>query len=171
MRVTSRERPLVAAALMLGVATALTIWTLQRAFGATNHSVPAPVSASLALPPVPDREPVASALLDEIVSHDLFHPERRRPTVPFRRPSEIAAARAPVASPVASPAPLRLLGTVLSGAKDAFVVCQLGSEAPHVVRAGGTIGSYTLRKIEPGRALFTSPSGETTDLRVTKAGP
>jgi hypothetical protein len=73
-------------------------------------------------------------------------------------------------SPTVPAATLRLLGTVLESGKDAFVLCQLGAEAPKLIRQGGTLGGYTLRKIEPGRAIFTSPTGETVDLRTYKVG-
>jgi hypothetical protein len=165
-----RDRSLAGAASLLGVSVLVSAWTFQRVLASDARSDAVAPAAELSVATIPEREPPAGTLLEETVNHDLFHPERRRPTVAFRRPEEIAAARAAASKPVGPAPPLRLLGTVLSGAKDAFVVCQLGGDTPHIVRVGGSISGYNLRKIEPGRAIFTSPSGETSDLRVTKPG-
>jgi hypothetical protein len=118
------------------------------------------IEESTALPP---------AFIARIVDHDPFHPERRRPKTPFRLPAEEAAARPAPVTP-APAAQLRLLGTVVTPGSDAFAMGQLGADAPRVIRVGGTLGGFTLRRIEPGRAIFTAPNGESMDLRVSRAG-
>ena len=170
MRRWHREPLLIAAGAAVGVAVIVTLVVVYRVFAADPLAAPRVASAG--------RETVTSigvaelpkGLLKEVVDHDPFHPERRRPAVPFRLPAEqaaIAAQPAPVVTPAAT---LRLLGTVVTPGQDAFVVCQLGNDAPKVVRVGGKIGDLTLRKIEPGRAVFHSPNGEAVDVRVAKAG-
>jgi hypothetical protein len=163
-----REPALAAAASAFGVAAIIMLWTLYRAIAgdptiASREPSAAPATLSaIALAELPD------GLMEKTVDHDPFHPERRRPTVPFRLPSEQAAASPTAPPPVA--ATLQLLGTVVTPGQDAFVLCQLGNEPPRVVRVGGKVGGYTLRRIEPGRAVFISPDGETVDVRVSKQG-
>jgi hypothetical protein len=60
---------------------------------------------------------------------------------------------------------------VITPGQDAFVMGQIASDPPRVLRVGGTLGGFTLHRIEPGRAVFIAPNGETMDLRVSKAGP
>jgi hypothetical protein len=170
MRAWYSERRLLAAAAALAMASALVLWTVRRAVFHSDAAVPARAGVAAATPVVPEATRIPAVLVDETVNHDLFHPERRKPRTPFRLPGEPDPAHAPLPAPVAPQAALHLLGTVMELGKDAFVVCQIGNEPPKVVRVGRTLGSYTLRKIEPGRAVFTSPDGETVDLRVSKAG-
>jgi hypothetical protein len=172
MRAWYREPALALAALGLTGASALAAWTTWRAFAGGPRDRAVAPSASVATAVVVESDPVPAALIARTVDRDAFHPERRRPTIPFRLPSETAAAAArSAASAPPPPPPLRLVGTVITPGGDAFAMSQLGEETPRVVRVGGTLGGFTLRRIEPGRAVFTAPNGETTDLRVPKAGP
>lgn len=170
MRLSHGERTLVLPSMLLVAALALAAWTVSRAFMPAARSDYSMRRAPAEPTAIPEREPMEAGALEEIVDHDLFHRERRKPASPFRRPDEIAAARAPVVAPGPA-ATLRLIGTVLAGGKDAVALCQVGGDVPRLVRVGGTIGGYTLHRVEPGRALFTSSSGETTDLRVLKVDP
>lgn len=91
---------------------------------------------------------------------------------PFAVASSAVQAResspAPATRAVAQP--LRLVGTVVDGASGDFALCQLGADAPKVVRVGQTIGTYTLRSITQGAAAFDSPAGDRVELRVSKSG-
>jgi len=162
-----REPALTTAASALGIAAALVMWGLFRLLAADplapSHNVIASQTplAGIAVVELP------ATLVTETVDHDPFHPERRRPTTPFRMPGVPASAPTAAPTPVAA---LRVLGTVVTPGEDAFALCQLGNEPPKVVRMGGKVGDFTLRKIEPGRAVFLSPDGETIDVRVSKAG-
>lgn len=171
MRVWYREPRLVLGATTLTAACVLVLWTTIRAFAADPHDEGAARSQlDVVMPAIEESAALPAALLEQTVDHDPFHPERRRPRTPFRLPAEEEAANP--AAPSAAPASqLRLLGTVVTPGQDAFAMSQLGSDAPRVVRVGGMLGGFTLRKSEPGRAVFAAPNGETMDLRVPKAGP
>jgi hypothetical protein len=165
-----RERSLVLGSAALTVACIAVVWTTSRALASPERGTPSRAGADVATPTIDESVTPSATLISRTLDRDPFHPERRRPTVPFRLPAEEAAAHAaPTAPPPASA--LRLLGTVVTPGQDAFAMGQLGTEPPRVVRVGGNIGGFTLRKIEPGRAVFTAPNGETMDLRVPKAGP
>lgn len=103
----------------------------------------------------------SDATLDRAVDRDPFATEQT--AAPAR---EIA--QAPVT--LASSQPLRLVGTVVDGASGDFALCQLGGEAPKIVRVGQSIGTYTLRSVTQGAASFDSPGGNRLDLRVSKTG-
>jgi hypothetical protein len=164
-----RERRLLASATACGVAVVLLVATLRHAVAAPREMSAAGPTAAGAISETIEQTELPGGLLEETVEHDLFHPERRRPSVAFKLPGDANSAT-PVAPTSAPAATLRLLGTVVSAGQDAFVMAQLGAEPPHVVRTGGKVGGFTLRKIEPGRAVFISPNGETVDLRVSKSG-
>lgn len=169
MRAWYREPVLLAAVIAFGAAAAVALSSTERAFAdAVPDSLPR-VGAGSSLPTIDEQPAMSAELLARTVDHDLFHPERRRPATPFRLPAERAAP--PVASLLAPASQLRLLGTVVTSGQDAFIMAQLGVETPRVVRVGGALGGFTLRRIEPGRAIFATPNGDAMDLHVPKAGP
>jgi hypothetical protein len=164
------QRPLALASLALSAACVVALWSMTRAVADPPIERSGRGAGVPAAPSIEEVPGVPATLIARTVDRDLFHPERRRPRTPFRLPAEEAAARISAATPVPV-APLRLLGTVITPGADAFAMGQLGNDAPRVVRVGDKLGSYTLRRIEPGRAVFIAPNGETMDLRVPKAGP
>jgi hypothetical protein len=115
----------------------------------------------------PAAAPNAAEVL-EAVESDPFHPERRRPTERFRLPGEAISTE--TAPPQSASAPLVLLGTVVLAEGRSFVMCQQGSEQPRIVRVGESLGDYTLRTVEQGRAVFVTRRGEQVELRVPKPG-
>lgn len=170
MRAWYRERPLALAAFGVAAACVVTAWTLHRAFTDSPQERTTLASAGVTASAIGENVALPVTLIARTVDRDPFHPERRRPTTPFRLPAEEESARR-AAVPEAPVSTLRLLGTVITAGQDAFAMGQLGGDAPRVVRVGGTLGGFTLRRIEPGRAVFTTPNGEMLDLRVPKAGP
>ena len=98
----------------------------------------------------PPRVNVAAA-----VDADPFSPNRQRPEEPYRLPGELVQAPTPSRSQQ-----LKVLGTVVVTNGTSFAMCQIGSEPPVIVRVGQQIGSYTLKRVARGKAVFTSPSGE-----------
>ena len=170
MRPWHRERLIVLATLGLAAGCVVATWTLRRALADAPHDDAVRAENAITVRAIDESVAPPTTLIARTVDHDLFHPERRRPRTPFRLPAEEESARR-AAVPTAPTSVLRLLGTVVTPGHDAFVMGQLGNDAPRVVRVGGTLGGFTLHRIEPGRAIFTAPSGETMDLRVSKAGP
>ena len=98
----------------------------------------------------PPRVNVAAA-----VDADPFSPNRQRPEEPYRLPGELVQAPTPSRSQQ-----LKVLGTVVVTDGASFAMCQMGSEPPVIVRVGQQIGSYTLKRVARGKAVFASPSGE-----------
>jgi hypothetical protein len=132
--------------------------------------VPGRVDSRFPIPdsrfPIPDSrlsrtDTTSNAILDRAVDRDPFATEQN--AAPIRE-----AAQAPVT--LASSQPLRLVGTVVDGASGDFALCQLGGDAPKIVRVGQSIGTYTLRSVTQGAASFDSPGGNRLDLRVSKTG-
>lgn len=164
-----RERAIATSAFACAAAAILLGVTITRAMAEPpSEPVDATRTPEVALRGI-EQASLPEGALDEVVDHDPFNPERRRPSVAFALPGA-GGASAPAEAVSAPVAALRLLGTVLSGGDEAFVMVQLGAEPPRIVRVRGQVGGYTLRKIEPGRAVFLSPDGETVDLRVSKSG-
>jgi hypothetical protein len=153
-----------AAALSIGA----TGWSLVRAVSIE----PPPVATARGDDRAATADPIFAAItreaLTDAVASAPFRPERRRPAARFRLPSEASpdsSARAP-----APAGDLRLIGTVVSPDGGGFVMCQLGTETPRVVRLGERIGPYALVGVHQGRARFRSESGELLDVTVPKAG-
>lgn len=174
-------RPVGAAGAAFVLACAVAGWAASRALTLESRPRVRRVSGARAgaLASSDDRPGVAADTLSDdrfgaALDRDPFHPERRRPGIAFRLPGEPdpdAAAAADTAAAAVSPPPaIRLVGTVVTAAGDAFAMCQLGTEAPRVVRPGAKLGEYTLVRVEQGRAVFRSPDGEPIDLRAPKPG-
>jgi len=89
------------------------------------------------------------------VDADPFAPSRQRPLEPYHLPGELVEAPAPSRSQQ-----LKVLGTVVVTSGTSFAMCQIGSDPPVIVRVGQQIGSYTLKRVARGKAVFSSPSGE-----------
>lgn len=66
--------------------------------------------------------------------------------------------------------PLRVLGTVVDSLGGSFALCQLGAAQAVILRVGQRVGSYELRSIGKGRALFVNSDGESVERRVPRAG-
>lgn len=106
-------------------------------------------------------EPILAA-----VEKDPFRPERNRPERRFRMPGDAAPPRAAPARPAAS---VRLVGTLLSP-DGGIAMCQVGAQAPKLVRVGETIEGLTLKTVESGQAVFESSKGSRVVIHVAKAG-
>ena len=89
------------------------------------------------------------------VEADPFSPSRQRPLEPYRLPGELVEAPTPSRTQQ-----LKVLGTVVVTNGPGFAMCQLGSDPPVIVRVGGQIGGYTLKRVTRGKATFSSATGE-----------
>ena len=61
-----------------------------------------------------------------------------------------------------------MLGTAASDAAHGFATVQLADGAPTIVRVGDKIGEYTVKSIERGHVVFTTPSGKKLDIPELK---
>ena len=76
----------------------------------------------------------------------------------------------PDAEPAPEPPKPVVLGTAIGGAGGNFATVQLGSGRPTSVRVGDKVGIYTVTRIERGKVLFTSQSGERLEVSAAKQG-
>jgi len=109
-------------------------------------------------------------LLDDAVAVDPFQPNREPAPLRFgQKPDSVTTTQQ--GTPVVAEN-VRLLGTVVerNGDGASFVVCQLDGAPPRVVHAGERLGSYRLRSIAQGSAVFESDNGTRLELRVLKTG-
>lgn len=149
------------AALALSLAAAL--WTLGHAIRIEPvPEAPAPefsMSGALATTPVTPPISVAAA-----VDADPFAPDRNAPEARYRAPSEESEETAAKVAPVE---PV-VLGTAASDGERGFATVQLGDGAATIVRVGDKIGDYTVKSIERGHVVFTTPSGKKLDIPELK---
>lgn len=153
------------AAAALAAAIVLVVWTLVRAIQVDPVPDVAPPTlasagtiAGAVPPPASD---VAAA-----VEKDPFAPDRSAPASPYRLPGEPDPA---VAEPVVEPPKPVVLGTAVSpqGGRS-FAVLQLGDARPVSLSIGDRIGAYTVKTIERGRVVFTTPAGKHVDITAVK---
>jgi len=64
-----------------------------------------------------------------------------------------------------------VLGTVVSSDGTSFAVIQLGDARSASVRVGDRVGGYTVKSIERGRVVFTTPAGKRLDVNALQREP
>lgn len=157
-------RGMRAALAALVLAVLLCAWTTARAVRANPvDAAPANVSivpGALDTPPAAARVDVAAAI--EI---DVFSPERTPPAARYRMPGEPE----PVAAAAEPPKPI-VLGTAIASDGSSFATCQYESSRLLMVRVGDKIGDYTVKLIERGRVVFSTPAGKTFEVLAPRAG-
>jgi len=151
---------------------ALAAFALALAFGAWSligalHDPAVPAAAirstgAIALTSFPTP---AAVDIDAAVASDLFAPDRAAPDEPFRMPGE-ASSSSIVQQATEHPA---VLGTAVSASGFSFATAQLGSSSPRIVREGDRLGRYTVRTIERGHVVFTTPDGARLDIAASAA--
>lgn len=169
---TRRWTPaLTRASLAAGSAAVGASWALWQALtvGQLNGPTVRPSARPTVEPPVRPsvRPPTPPALRQAAIEADPFRPERAPPTVAFRMPADHEAA-----SELASQdrPGLVLIGTAVLPGNRGFALCQVGGEAPKLVRLGEQVGGYTLKTVAQGSATFLAANGTTLDVAVPKAG-
>jgi hypothetical protein len=97
------------------------------------------------------------------IETDPFAADRSAPERAYRAPGEDGddAPKAESAQPV-------VLGTAVSDAVRSFATVQMGDSHAVIMRVGGKIGDYTIRTIERGHVVFTTPSGKKLDIQELK---
>ena len=157
-----RNPPLIAALAGVAIALGLVAWAIGRAVR---------VEPVLAASPPQFATAEAVAVLRAtrpidvrgIVELNVFSPDRSAPPRRYRLTGwdEEAAPEA------ALPQPL-VLGTAVSTPESSFAICKVGDGRPTVVRIGDILGGYTVRSIERGHVVFTTPTGERLEIRSNR---
>jgi hypothetical protein len=129
--------------------------------------MPSQVGSFPSTPHISGPPGVNAAKLVAAVAKDPFHPERRRPAMRFRLPGE-GLPNAPDSAAVQQP--FKLIGTAAMAEGRGFAMCQLGEDAPKLVRIGESLGGLTLKRVKPGSAVFLTAAGKRYEVQVPKAG-
>jgi hypothetical protein len=162
--ITWRLRIAIAAAVAASVLVAASAWRATHFDELPNMSAPgierseAPMG-SYRIAPVSE--------LDRAVDRDPFHPERRRPQIRYQLPRAGPAVDPEAGTPIVEP--IELIGTVVSAGGRSFAMCQT-SAGPQIVHIGETLAGFTLKSVGQGSAVFVSPQGKVTHVRVKKIG-
>lgn len=153
LRAVIGSRPVQVAAMALILALAAIAYTGTRAARLDAVPVaPAPTFATeAALAPRPSPQVVD---VNGVVGLNIFAPERRAPQ---RRYRLTGYAEVPQTPPPPEPV---VLGTSVADGGRSFAFATVGGGAPRIVRVGDTIEGYTVRSIERGVVVFTTPGGE-----------
>lgn len=116
------------------------------------------------------RDSVPREMVLAAVEHDPFHPERRRPSVPFRPPGKREPPGRDRARSPTLPRSFRLIGTAVLPERGGFVLARWSREPPKIVPIGASIGEFVLKAVEPGRATLVSTTGEAIIVRLPAPG-
>jgi hypothetical protein len=167
-RMISAHTALRAAQIACAVALAVLLWALLTA---SRLEVPEARSASpiASTPRNAASISVTDAEFARAVATDLFADDRAAPAVRYRIGATETKAAAFVAPIVVAPQ-LQLSGTVVAADGRSFAMCQLGAEPAKIVYVGQRIGTFTLRGVSQGNAVFTDESGKRVVLRVPNGG-
>lgn len=148
---------------LLVASTGVTLWTLV-------HAVRIAPVPELAEPPftgtaaITVAAPARNVDVDAAIDTDPFAADRSAPERAYRAPGEDDGdpqPRAEAVEPV-------VLGTAVSDPTRSFATVQLGDGHAVIMREGGRIGDYTIRSIERGHVVFTTPSGKKLDIPELK---
>ena len=151
-----------AALALLVASTGFALWTLVHAvrMPAVPESTESQIANGGALSKVP---PVRDVNVAMAVETDPFAADRSAPERAYRAPGEEGddTPKAATDEPV-------VLGTAVSDAARSFATVQLGDSHAVIMRVGGKIGEYTIKSIERGHVVFTTPSGKKLDIPELK---
>ncbi|MGH7655974.1 MAG: hypothetical protein ACREN6_15060 [Gemmatimonadaceae bacterium] len=148
---------------LLVVSGGLALWTLADAL----RIAPVPEAAASQIPnggALAAATPPRDVNVAMAIETDPFAPDRSAPERPYRAPGEDGGDAAP-AAPVVEPV---VLGTAVSDAAHSFATVQLADSHAVIMRVGGKIGEYTVKTIERGHVVFTTPSGKKLDIPELK---
>jgi hypothetical protein len=167
-RMTSAPTAIRAAQIACAIALAVLLWALLTASRievseARPGSSVASATGDVATATVSDAE------FTHAVATDLFADDRAAPAVRYRIGATVTKAATFVAPIVVAPQ-LQLSGTVVAADGRSFAMCQLGAEPAKIVYVGQRIGTFTLRSVSQGSAVFTDESGKRVVLRVPNGG-
>jgi hypothetical protein len=142
------------------------VWVLMVEIHPIGATASRTIGAS-ATPPARIRpaDTTSDDLIGDALDHDPFSSTRKRPASRYGASAQVIALQPPAA--VETP---HLVGTVVDAGGGSFVLCQLGTGTPHVVRIGQKLGTYQLRSISQGAAIFVTGDGQRLELRVPKTG-
>ena len=167
-RMISAHTAIRAAQIACAAAIAVLLWALLTA---SRLDVP---EARLASPTASTPRDAASISVSDAdfthaVATDVFADDRAAPAVRYRIGATNTKAATFFAPIVVAPQ-LQLSGTVVAADGRSFAMCQLGAEPAKIVYVGQRIGTFTLRGVSQGSAVFTDESGKRVVLRVPNGG-
>lgn len=152
-------------AALAGVTLALLLcaWTVRKAIHVEEVAA-APATVSIVAGALDTPPPGAAVNVGVAIDADLFSPTRKAPVARYRMPGE------PAVKVVEEPPKPIVLGVALAADGSSFATCQFQSAKLLMVRVGDKIGEYTVRVIERGRVVFSTPAGKTFEVLAPRAG-
>ncbi len=167
-RIISASTAIRAAQIACAIAFAILLWAVLTASRVpAGDAPPAPTTAAVYTDSA--GAIVNDAEFTHAVATDLFADDRAAPSVRYRVGVTESKSAAFVAPVVVAPQ-LKLAGTVIAADGHSFAMCQLGAEPAKIVYVGQRIGTFTLRGVSQGSAVFTDDSGKRVVLRVPNGG-
>lgn len=157
--------PLQIALASLALASALTIWTLGRAFRVAAIEPP-PVTAIASLDHIRGATSRTATDIGAVADNDLFSIDRSAPAGRYRMPGDPDRN----ATPAPVPEKPTLLGTAIATDGRHFATVQLKNGTPKLVYLGDLIGEWTVRSIERGKIVLTTSAGQRADVTVSQPG-
>ena len=152
-----------AAIAALAASIVIALWTLVHAIRiAPIPEIAAPQFAANGALSVSKTTPTVD--VGAAVETDPFAADRSAPANRYRAPGEEnddAVPKAPPVEPV-------VLGTAVSDPSHGFATVQLADSHATIMHVGDKIGEYTVKSIERGHVVFTTPSGKKLDIPELK---
>jgi hypothetical protein len=145
---------------LFGVAVITTGWVAVRVNNMEGTEVKV-ATLPLAAVGLPSPVPVPSIDVADVVSQDLFAPNRTAPARRYLLPGESdSVVKTTVAAPREPPRPVVLGVTPHTDSTLSFVTVQVpGGRGPTIVRIGGKAGEYILVAVDRRSAFFQAPAG------------
>lgn len=167
-RIISASTAIRTAQIACAVAFAILLWAVLTASRVpVGDAPPAPTTAAVHADSA--GAAVSDADIARAVATDLFADDRAAPSVRYRV-GAIESKPAAFVAPIVVAPQLKLAGTVIAADGHSFAMCQLGAEPAKIVYVGQRIGTFTLRDVSQGSAVFTDDSGKRVVLRVPNGG-
>jgi hypothetical protein len=173
-RLVTLSRAFYASAAVLTVLAVATViaWRppapARAAIVATAGVPGAPANAPQAAPTAVD-----SALIGQIVSSNIFSPDRAPPRRRYAPPSTAPAQPATADTAPSGPPPMRLYGVTLSAAGDSVALIEAEPSIPgaELYRIGDDVRTALLAALSESTAVLKWPDGRQTILRLTPRTP
>jgi hypothetical protein len=156
-----RARPVQIALSVFAAAIVLAAWTGSRALQleTTEPAAPPTFATEAALTRGSMNDPVD---IGSVVALNLFSPDRSAPIRRYRLGGYADDV------PVIPPPPPIVLGTSVAPDNRSFAFCKTPDGPATLVRVGDRIGGHTVRSIERGLVVFTTPAGERLAITASR---
>jgi hypothetical protein len=113
---------------------------------------------------------VTSDSTESAIRRDPFNVSRLPPRQGFHFTGESTPSDSLTSLSRSAASAVRLIGTVVGEKNGGFIICQLGEDAPRVLRVNERLGNLTLKQVARERAVFIDSTGELIVIQTSKKG-